>query len=46
MDYFNPMKNNFLKNWKPGPTDVLILAGAVVNAVVIAAILIYYFLGR
>ena len=34
------------KNRRPGPTDILILTGAVVNLLVIAAILLYYFLGR
>jgi len=35
-----------LKNWKPGPTDILIVTGAVVNLLVIAVILLYYFFGR
>lgn len=32
-----------LKNWKPGPVDVVIIVGAVVNLIVIALIVVYHF---
>jgi len=38
--------SNPLKNLRTGPVDILIITGAVVNLLVIVAILLYYFLGR
>jgi hypothetical protein len=43
MDYLADMIKR-LKNIKTGPADYLILAGAVVNAAVIAAIVAYFLL--
>jgi hypothetical protein len=40
--YHKAMKFNKLK---PGPLDIVILAGAVINLVVITLILFYYFSG-
>lgn len=40
------MMNKMNKNWRPSPTDIVITTGAVVNLLVITAILVYYFFGR
>lgn len=34
-----------LRQWKPNPADIVILAGAMVNLLAISAILAYVFLG-
>lgn len=35
-----------IRKWKPGPTDIIILVGAITNLLVITFILAYYFLGK
>lgn len=40
------MLKNYLKNWKPGPLDIVILVGAITNLIVIGAILVWYFIYR
>lgn len=46
MFYHLLMFKTLFRNWKPGAVDVVIIIGAVTNLLVIALILIYYFLSR